>query len=312
MSLDTLLSILFLLVFIVLPLLSRAFRQGSPPGRSSGRETSGRPPASAPGPERADEPPWLAEAQRRVREARDAAGEARKQVSGRGSDAEASTAPRERPLVSGDPFGQGEPRPSGRTLVPEEPFGRQRPRPGQRTLVPEEPFGRRAGPAPGGTLVPEDPFQGTPAPSRPGSLVPEDPFERGLAGRGAEPPVPGHADDTLGREGGPVPRVGPTTAPRMAGAEVGAEGAGARPGRGRRGRRSGKTGSTVEGTMTVTLVTPAYGRRRGRSAGARLGPVDLLRFDRKAIVGGLVWHEILDEPAWKRRQRRASSRPRSR
>ncbi|HKI57731.1 MAG TPA: hypothetical protein VKA00_00770 [Trueperaceae bacterium] len=273
MSLDTLLSVLFLLVFIVLPLLSRAFRQGP---RAGGGGPQQRPPAS---PEDAEAPPWLAEAQRRVREARQAVGEARErgQATPERSAPDASPSPRQRTLVSEDPFERAE-WPSG-----------------ERTLVPEDPF-RQASPR-----------------SRGGGMVSEDPFERGLvAGPGTARAGATHADDTLGREGVPAPRPRPTAAsgrgaPRNEEPAPGMEDAS----RARR-RRARSGGVRLMGGDADDPTVSAHGRRRGGAAGARVRSVDLMRFDGRAIVSGLIWHEILDEPAWKRRSWRTSSRPRSR
>lgn len=286
MSLGTLLSILFLLVFIILPLLSRAFRQGSGPGTGSPQRPV------RPGADDEELPPWLAEAQRRVREARGEAGEVTERTR---PDPQASSSPRERPLVPDDPFQRSGRREGGRSLVPGDPF-QDAPRP--RTE---------------GGLVPEDPFGQAHAPDRGGTLVREDPLGRGLVrGTGTGGSGGAHVHDTLGREGVPVPRMRPTTA--RSGGEAAAEGRRVTtaehvgPGR----RRAVGGGSRFTGGVSAAFTMPAYGRRRGGGGGARLSPVDLMRFDRRAIVTGLVWHEILDEPAWKRRPRRASSRPRSR
>jgi len=268
-SFGTILSLLFLLIFIVLPLLSRVMRQGPQAGSGApGRrpQPPGRPQPRQPGDAAQGQggtPPWLAEAQRRVREAR---GEAEPQ---------ASTAPPGRPLVPQDPFGPAV-RPGDATLVPEDAAAPYVPA-GGRTLVPEDAAAPYV-PAGGRTLVPGE---------RPGGLVPEDPFERGLVGDASA----GQQDATLGREGTPPGR--PIGSPQRE----------PRPRRDEAAMRGSGRGAAARSAA-------AYGRRRQARAGARLGPVDLLRFDRRAIVNGLIWHEILDEPAWKRR--RASSRPRSR
>ena len=78
MSFDTLLTLVFVVVFIVLPLVSRVLRErnrpptaqrgGTPPRAPEGTVLDGTPPAAD-----GELPAWLAEAQRRVREARERA-----------------------------------------------------------------------------------------------------------------------------------------------------------------------------------------------------------------------------------------------
>jgi len=261
---DALLTLLFLVVFFVLPLLSRVMRgRGRPPTTRPGGapQRPGGPPtqgAGAPG-ERPtgpvvggeqDTPAWLREAQRRVRDA---------QTGGRASAGAPSPAPS--PTPSGAP--------SGALL---------RPRPG--TLVPEDPFGRR---------LMERPDAG-----RAGGLGREGGKPAaGRVPRSAAPPAGPHAHDSLGREGLP-PRG------RRAAASAGWTAASA---------RRAPAGSHRSSPYALRAVrTRPLGDRRG----ARLGAGDLLRFDRGSIVRGLIWHEILDEPAWKRRYGRKPSRPRSR
>jgi len=275
-SFDTLLTVLFVVVFIVLPLVSRVLRERNRP--PTGRQGPARPPAtgdtaaepappsgqgdsgqgdSGPG----DLPAWVAEAQRRVREARERA------------TAEASTRPETR-----------------RTLVSEDPFEPLAPADRQRTMVPE------------------DPFRGRPRPPTAGRkpLVPEDPFEKGLVGPGdAQRAGPG-----LGREGVPAspgPRAGRETASE-AERRTRTDAGEAFPTQGRQPRRR----RTASEEQPGPFGSPARARRHAGPGGARLMGVAQLRFDREAIVSGLIWHEILDEPAWKRRRGRAPSRPRSR
>ncbi len=264
MSFDTLLTLVFVVVFIVLPLVSRVLRErnrpptaqrgGTPPRAPEGTVLDGTPPAAD-----GELPAWLAEAQRRVREARERA------------TAEASTqSGRSRSLVPDDPF---------ETVAPAD-----RPHP----------------------LVPEDANRGKPQVRPVGrSLVPQDPFEDDLAGAGgAQRGAAG-----LGREGVPPMMPSAGTRPESAVAaerRARAEASDRPPSKQERQRRPGPR---VEPT---SAGAPAYRRRRGWHDGARLGGVGQLRFDREAIVSGLIWHEILDEPAWKRRRGRVPSRPRSR
>ncbi len=283
MSFDTLLTLLFVVVFIVLPLVSRVLRERNRPPTS--RQGPTRPPAPDGSPAeqvpprgQGDLPEWVAEAQRRVREARERA------------TAEASTRPAQ-----------------GRTLVSEDPFEPLAPADRRRTMVPEDPF--RGQPRPttqGRSMVPEDPFGGQPRPSGQGRLVPDDPFEKGLVGPGDVQ----RAGPGLGREGMP-----PTSDPR-AGRETAGEAelrtrtaAGDAPSRAR--QRERRPPASSDGARRPDAM-PAHARRRAGRDGARLVGVGRLRFDRESIVSGLIWHEILDEPAWKRRRGRVPSRPRSR
>jgi len=247
-SFDTLLTVLFVVVFIVLPLVSRVLRERNRPPTS--RQGPARPPASGDAPAepappvrrgdggQTDLPAWLAEAQRRVREARERA------------TAEASTRPQQ-----------------GRTLVSEDPF------------APLAPRDRSP------TMVPEDPFRG---PGRAGKgerkLVPEDPFERGLVG----PDDAQRAGPGLGREGAPPRRPQEPRPPRRE-----------------------KRQSPIE-EVGVPRAVRGHVRRHAGHDGARLVGVGHVRFDREAIVSGLIWHEILDEPAWKRLRGRVPSRRRLR
>jgi hypothetical protein len=78
-SFDTLLTVVFVVVFIVLPLVSRVLRErnrpptaqrgATPPRAPEGTVLDGTPPVAE-----GELPAWLAEAQRRVREARERAG----------------------------------------------------------------------------------------------------------------------------------------------------------------------------------------------------------------------------------------------
>lgn len=266
MSFDTLLTVLFVVVFIVLPLVSRVLRERNRPPTS--RQGTARPPApggapagqASPGGD-GDLPDWVAEAQRRVGEARERA------------NTEASTQRKE-----------------DRSLVPEDPFG---------TLAPADRRGR---------MVPEDPFRGQgPARAQERTLVAGDPFEKGLVGaEEAQRAGPG-----LGREGASSPPARGPRSETAVGAErrTRAEAGEARPARDLEAELQSRpgTGALPGGSGSLT-----HARRRARRHGARLGDVGQLRFDREAIVSGLIWHEILDEPAWKRRRGRVPSRPRSR
>ncbi len=284
MSFDALLTLLFVVVFIVLPLVSRVLRERNRPptsrqGPARPSAPGGSPAEQAPPSGQGDLPEWVAEAQRRVREARERA------------TAEASTRPEQ-----------------GRTLVSEDPFAPLAPADRSRTMVPEDPF--RGQPRPSGqgrSMVPDDPFRGRPRPSGQGrSLVPDDPFEKGLVGPGdAQRAGPG-----LGREGMP-PTSGPQAGRETAGeAELRTRtAAGDAPPRARQRERRPAAASDE---MRRPGAMPAHARRHAGRDGARLVGVGKLRFDRESIVSGLIWHEILDEPAWKRRRGRVPSRPRSR
>ncbi len=299
MSFDTVLSLLFLLVFIVLPVLSRILRRraGTPRAgsESAERTTPGRPPSADVG---GEVPPWLAEAQRRVREAREAErGGARgpaEPAAPTGADSGAAPETRggvgaparpaetgDRPLVPQD-VGHAMVPPAERGLVRQD-AGHPMAPPAERGLVRQD-AGHPMAPPPERGLVPGDPFEVPTAPrARP--LVPEDPFAKGLARRvGAS------------EEGAAARAAGEARAPRQ--------------------------GATAPGEIEYVVIEAVARRRRARHrtrmrrhaphGRARLEVVDLLRFEREAVVSGLIWHEILDEPAWKRRRRRASSRPRSR
>ncbi len=266
MSFDTLLTVVFVVVFIVLPLVSRVLRErnrpptaqrgATPPRAPEGTVLDGTPPVAE-----GELPAWLAEAQRRVREARERAA------------GEASTQSRR-----------------SRSLVPEDPF---------ETVAPAD----RPHP-----LVPEDADRGQPQGRPVGrSLVPDDPFGDALAGAGGAQ----RGGSGLGREGVPPMMPSDRTRPESAvaaerRARAEASDQPQRPPKQERQRRPGPV------TEPTSAGASAYRRRRGWHDGARLGGVGQLRFDREAIVSGLIWHEILDEPAWKRRRGRAPSRPRSR
>jgi hypothetical protein len=272
-SLDTLLSILFLLVFIVLPLLSRAMRKSS-------QQRPGAPPRPPQGnmPDfgEADAPPWLAEAQRRVREAR-----------GEGPAEASTSAPGGRPLVSGDPFTELEPSQRGRQMVPEDPQG-------------------RAFAPPGGPLVQADAADRPYVPPADGKLVPEDPFGGGLMGTGSQPGQAGAGPQAAQGGGQAAARPAAAQPPARPAVPVPAE---------RREYEVAVVAVEAGGKGSAErawTATPAHMRRRRGRGGARLRAMGVQRFSGRDVVSGLIWHEILDEPAWKRRQRRASSRPRSR
>ncbi len=282
MSLDTVLSLLFLVFFIGLPVVSRILRDRN--RRSSGRAgTGGAPPsrrgaAPAQPPDQADVPPWLAEAQRRVREASE------------GTAVEASTRPAD------ETPGQAGPPTMGHLFGPAERSPAEHPAAGHPAAEPA--------PVPGEASTQR---QGPP-------LVPEDPFGGGLMGRQGEQ----RADQGLGREGvppaqAPAPASMPAEAPpaRREGAPSPEPAPGTRRRRKRVRLARAEAHLEAEAEALVEAIA-AYARPPGRAVGARLDVVGLLRFDREAIVSGLIWHEILDEPAWKRRRWRVPSRPRSR
>lgn len=282
MSLDTVLSLLFLVFFIGLPVVSRILRDRN--RRSTGRAgTGGAPPsgrgaAPAQPPDQADVPPWLAEAQRRVREASE------------GTAVEASTRPAD------ETTGQAGTPNMGHLFGPAESSPAEQPAAGypaaEPASVPGEASTQRQGPP----------------------LVPEDPFGGGLMGRQGEQ----RADQGLGREGVPPPQAPAPTSMPVKPSPARREGARSpEPAPGTRRRRKRVRLARAEAHLeaeaeALVEAIAAYARPPGRAVGARLDVVGLLRFDREAIVSGLIWHEILDEPAWKRRRWRVPSRPRSR
>ncbi len=269
---DALLTLLFLVVFFVLPLLSRVMRgrgrppttrPGGAPQRPGGPPTQGtgapgeRPTGPVAGGDQ-DTPAWLREAQRRVRDAQAGGRTSAGAPSGTSSGTPSGTR-------SGTPSGT----PSGTLLGPR-----------QGTLVPEDPFGRG--------------LMERPEASRPGGLGREGGGPAaGRVPRPAAPPAGPHAHDSLGREGLP-PRG------RRAAASAGWTAASVR-----RAPAASHRGSPY--ALRAVRTRPLGDRR-----GAKMGAGDLLRFDRRSIVRGLIWHEILDEPASKRRYGRKPSRPRSR
>src|SRR5690606_13173234 len=108
-------------------------------------------------------------------------------------------------------------------------------------------------------------------------LVASDPFERGLVGGEQQRPAP---PASLGREGAVrsgVPQRA-SAPPQLARARSVIEGADA---------------PTVRRWATTRTPT----RRNDEGLGARLGALGLDRMDRSTILHGLIWHEILDEPA---------------
>ncbi|MFO7544989.1 MAG: hypothetical protein R6W77_05795 [Trueperaceae bacterium] len=120
-------------------------------------------------------------------------------------------------------------------------------------------------------------------------LVASDPFERGLVGGAEQRPAP---PASLGREGAVRSDV-----PQRASAPP----------------QLARSRSMIDGADVPTVRRWATGRaatrRSGDGLGARLGALGLDRMDRSTILHGLIWHEILDEPAAYRRLRRQRSRP---
>lgn len=121
-------------------------------------------------------------------------------------------------------------------------------------------------------------------------LVSSDPFERGLVSGEPRRPPPASA---LGREG----RTATVTADPLRVERLPA-------------RRKGTIDGPEAPAARRTASAPADKRRKDAGVGARLGALGLDRLDRATVLHGLVWHEILDEPAAYRRLRRQRSRPR--
>ena len=292
---DTLLSLLFLVFFVGLPLLSRVMRQRNrnqaPPGRggdtpSDRGAAADRGQATRTQPRADDLPAWVREAQRRVQEA-----ERRARDAGSGGPTADAVPPSRSPAagprqVGGRPIGRPLVDPS---LVPEDPFDGTLMGPGQARRGAQDGLGRE-GMAPSSAPPPRRPTLGGP----PGG---------GLGREGAAPPAGGPG--SLARSASaPAARRGRSRSVGQYGAFVASRAPASR----RRGKRPIDEAADA-GTLRRRERTA---RRAGRAPGATLGAVDLVRTDRVSLVRALIWHEILDEPASKRRPGRPSSRLRSR
>lgn len=265
-DLDTLLGLLFFVVFFVLPVLSRARSKQPPQGRTG-----------APSPGRTASAPTASGGS-------GGASNPRPSAMG-GGRPQAGTASQGTPT-------QGAPPPDSPLAMLEE----------IRRRVQEAQERERAGKRQAGQ---PDPTRAASAPRAPASrpaansagapagrgLVSSDPFERGLVSGEPRRPPPASA---LGREGRTTATVtaDPLRVERLP------------------ARRKG----TIEGPEAPAArratQAPADKRRRDAGLGARLGALGLDRLDRATVLHGLVWHEILDEPAAYRRLRRQRSRPR--
>lgn len=259
-DLDTLLGLLFFVVFFVLPVLSRARSKQPPQGRT------GAPPAGRTAPA----PTASSGAGRASNPGPSAAGSGRPQ---------ASTAP------------QGAPPPDSPLAMLEE-IRRRVQEAQERERAGRQPTGQagtsRATTAPRAPAArPTTASAGAPAGRGP---VSSDPFERGLASGEPRRPPPASA---LGREG----RSATVTADPLRVERLPA-------------RRKGSIDGPEAPAAGRTAPAPADKRRKDAGVGARLGALGLDRLDRATVLHGLVWHEILDEPAAYRRLRRQRSRPR--
>ncbi len=289
MDLDTVLGVLFFVVFVVIPLFSGARKGGrTRPRTGTGRSSAPGRGAAAPTANAAgDEPPvTLAEIRRRVEEAQRRE-EERARLRRTGGERAAGPGS----LVTSDPF-------EGRLVsAPERKLadlGGSVPAGLGREGRPEASAGQPAG---GYLIGPEgaapDPFgtggyvlgrEGAPAPAtRPAGAV--------LGREGAPPSVTRRRASVLGREGvgGRAPSVG----------GLGREGVplGPRPsvaplvGSSRADRRSARAAAAEIGKEAA-----AGGRPGAGPAGATLGRAWALRTDKESILAGLVWHEVLGRP----------------
>ena len=261
MDLDTILGILFFIVFVVLPLFSGAGRRGQPgrtrPGQRTGAPT-GRGATASTG---ADQPPvTLAEIRRRVEEAQRREQEELERRRAAGS--RRRSAPR----------------------TPEPLLGREGSQP-ERRLIEGGTASASLGPegtAPATTgrpyvLGPEGAF---PDPYAGGHVIGREGAPSTPRDRGASPAVRRQPASLLGREG--VPRgeggtrvVRPTVTPTVGTRARGARGA--RAAAAEIGRQVG--------------ARPAAG-----TTGATLGRAWALRTDEKSVITGLIWHEVLSRP----------------
>jgi len=286
-DLDTILGILFFIVFVVLPLFSGAGRRGQGRGRTGPGQGRGQA-TGAPGQAGAsrDEPSvTLAEIRRRVEEAQRREDE-RGRALGAGRPQASTTQPRG--LVTSDPFEGSLVSGSERRLSD---LGR-----GSSGSLGPEGAGRGAD----GAAAAE---RARPAAERyvigPEGAMPE-PFPTGgyVIGReGAAPAQPRPTGGTLGREG-LAGREGVGTT-RSRSDLLGREGAAARAqptvtpsvSPSRRERLRAKAEAEIGGRERRDDGRPAAG-----GAKARISRAGLLRTDRDSVLAGLVWHEVLSPP----------------
>lgn len=279
LNLDTLFTILFLIFFVVVPLVTRAQKRakgGQPGAPRSDDNAAGRGPAdrtaTATSQEMESLPGWLREAQRRVQQAQEQQG-----------------------APTGTPKGTSLGTPSSRSLTTDTGglFETHGPTPtSSTTLGREGPAGGRppssrtpAAPSAGDTMGRMTTSRSIPARvdqratqasgrGQPGQSLQGRPATQAASGPGREArPAPGSS--TLGREGPPA-----STATDA-------------------GRRS---------RSRIDAVEDVHGAKRphGSAAGATLGRAGLVAMNRRSIVSGLIWHEILGQPAWKRHGRTPS------
>ena len=291
-DLDNLLGLLFFVVFIILPIFSRGKKKGQPQqGPTTGRAPSagtGAPasrgatatrPVTLPGQPTASADRGssatitLEEIRRRVEEAQ------RREVASR-QGAQAPT------IAQGSASGVPEVRPARRGLVSSDPF--------ERTLV--------GGSSPAGmgregaTSAANQPYQtvlgregGGSSSTQPGT---------GFLGReGALPSGSTRSQGVLGREGLPG-REGPSGAARRAPRSQGTPGPLGREG----ASRSARAAAAEIGEASDPR------QRLGTLTGSKLSPIGPLQFDKRSIMRGLIWHEILGEPPSIKRLRRTRSR----
>lgn len=289
-DLDNLLGLLFFVVFIILPIFSRGKKKGQP---QQGQQTTGRPPAAGSGAPAARGTTATSSGTRPValpgqatasadrgssgtitlEEIRRRVEEAqRREVASRqGTQAATSAAevrPARRGLVSSDPFEQ--------TLV-----GGASPRG----------MGRE-----GTTVASNQPYQTVLG--REGAGMSTSQPRPGVLGReGALPGGSTRSQGVLGREGF-AGKEGPSGAARRTPRIQGTPGPLGREGVSRSDRAA-----------AAEIGEAADARQRGGIlSGSKLSHSGLLRFDKRSIMQGLIWHEILGEPPSVTRLRRTRSR----
>jgi hypothetical protein len=283
-DLETLLGLLFFVVFIVLPLVTRSRskqQRGRPgvPQRPPGQGAQGR---TVPGTGAAGQGGTPTTLGRTTTASRGAAG-------GRqGGASTASGTPSDSPLAMLEEIrrrvqeAQERERTAGR--------GGGGGGSGSATPASTSTSARPATTTTGSAAATSAATQAPPSTGRSGRpLVASDPFERGLVGGAEQRPAP---SAPLGREGAVRSEV-----PQRASAPP----------------QLARSRSTIDGADVPTVrrwaTARAATRRNGDGLGARLGALGLDRMDRSTILHGLIWHEILDEPAAYRRLRRQRSRP---
>lgn len=273
MSLETILGIIFFVVFFILPALAK---KKQPPEGEAPPERSGRDAADA-APQRQASPPAAGSAQ-----------PTRASTAAQSTQAPAGTAPRSSrgagPLTAGSiEDALEEIRARVREAQEQEGAGRT----SRKRLA--------AAPARAQT-TPDGAGQGTSP--RSGSLVSGE--VRRMAETGSRPPGPG-----LGRQGGAAASGHPSA--QSAVGSLGREGVAAPLEVTRRQRQPGRrTGSApVEATPTAKR---AQGALPQTAAAAATLSAPVLATDRASLVEGMIWHVILSEPAALRRLRRTRSR----